>query len=100
MLQFAGSALAGCGEIVPPRAWRRRARSWRARSAFRLYVGLGDGSGLELVRELSALSSALIPVVIFSAHDSKTPLLPQVKVVMTRIENLPRPGGSDCSRAA
>jgi len=45
---------------------------------------LGDGSGLELLPDLSKRSETLIPVVIFSVHDSTGLLLPQVRAVMTK----------------
>ena len=86
ILQLAASALGHCGEIVPADSLAA-AREFLARrlpDLVILDVRLGDGSGLELLPELSKRSETLIPVIIFSVHDSTGLLLPQVKAVMTK----------------
>ncbi len=86
ILQVTASALGRCGEIVPAESLAA-ARSFLARRTPDLVIldiGLGDGSGLELLPDLSARSDTLIPVVIFSVQDSPDLLLPQVKAVMTK----------------
>ncbi|HEY1837018.1 MAG TPA: PAS domain S-box protein [Rhizomicrobium sp.] len=86
VLQVTASVLDACGEIVPVEslASARAFLTVRTPDLVILDIGLGDGSGLELLPDLSACSSTLIPVVIFSAQDDRELLLPQVKAVMTK----------------
>lgn len=86
ILQVTASALSGCGEIVPADSLAA-ARAFLARRAPDLVIldiGLGDGSGLDLLPELGAPAKTLIPVVIFSVQDSPEVLLPQIKAVMVK----------------
>jgi DNA-binding response OmpR family regulator len=86
VLQVTASALEACGEIVPVEslASARAFLAQRTPDLVILDIGLGDGSGLELLPDLSACSSTLIPIVIFSAQDDTELLLPQVKAVVTK----------------
>ena len=86
ILQLTASVLGPCGEIVPAEslAAAREFLARRVPDLVILDVGLGDGSGLELLPDLSQRSETLIPVVIFSVHDSTGLLLPQVRAVMTK----------------
>jgi PAS domain S-box-containing protein len=86
VLQITASALAACGEIVPAEslAAARAFLATRSPDLVILDIALGDGSGLELLPDLSQCSSTLIPVVIFSAQDDKRLLLPQVRAVLTK----------------
>jgi PAS domain S-box-containing protein len=86
ILQVTASALSGCGEIVPVDSLAA-ARAFLARRTpdlIILDIGLGDGSGLDLLPELGAGAQTLIPVVIFSVQDSPGILLPQIKAVLVK----------------
>jgi PAS domain S-box-containing protein len=86
ILQVTASALERCGEIVPAESLAA-ARAFLARRRPDLVIldlMLGDGSGLELLPELSRDTATLVPVVVFSVQDSPELLLPQVKAVMTK----------------
>ena len=86
ILQVTASALSRVGEIVPAEslAAARAFLAARRPDLVILDIALADGSGLELLPELSHDSETLVPVVIFSVQDPPESLVPQVGAVMTK----------------
>jgi PAS domain S-box-containing protein len=86
ILQITASALDRCGEIVSAESLSaaRTILATRTPDLVILDINLGDGSGLDLLPELSAKSDTLIPVVIFSVQEAPEILLPHVRAVMTK----------------
>ena len=85
--EVTASALRRCGEVIHAEslAEARSILAQRRPDLIILDIALGDGSGLELVPDLSRRSEGLIPVVIFSVQDTPDHLLlPQVKAVLTK----------------
>ena len=72
ILQLTASVLSRVGEIVPAEslAAARAFLAARRPDLVILDIALGDGSGLELLPELSRDSETLVPVVIFSVQDA------------------------------
>jgi PAS domain S-box-containing protein len=86
ILQITASALSRCGEIVSAESLSaaRSVLATRTPDLVILDINLGDGSGLDLLPELSANAQTLVPVVIFSVQEPPQIQLPHVKAVMTK----------------
>lgn len=86
ILRVTASALRSCGEVVSTESLEAArellARRWP--DLVILDIGLGDGSGLELLSELSNRSKTLVPIIIFSAREPDELLVHPVTAVMTK----------------
>ncbi|HYD43969.1 MAG TPA: response regulator, partial [Phenylobacterium sp.] len=86
ILRVTAAALAVCGEVasVESLAKARAFLAARTPDLVVLDLALGDGSGLELLADLTDTSGAAIPVLIFSAQDTDQLVLDRVAEVMTK----------------
>ena len=86
ILQITAAALAVCGEVasVESLAKARAFLAARTPDLVVLDLALGDGSGLELLADLTDASGAAIPVLVFSAQDTDQLVLDRVAEVMTK----------------
>jgi PAS domain S-box-containing protein len=86
ILRVTAAALAVCGEVasVESLAKARAFLAARTPDLVVLDLALGDGSGLELLADLTDASGAAIPVLIFSAQDTDQLVLDRVAEVMTK----------------
>ena len=86
ILEVTASALSGAAEItgVGSLAEAREALKQARPDLVILDLGLPDGSGLDLLPDLSDEDGRTIPVVVYSALESDTALAGQVEAVLTK----------------
>ena len=86
ILRVTASALGHCGEVVAAEnlASARSLLGKRKPDLVILDLALADGSGLELLPDLGRPSGTMIPVLIFSAHDTDEDVAGRVAAVMTK----------------